>query len=311
MSTEENEEVPRRMRRFYRGQAEKAEARPGPAEKTAEKKEIPRKEEPIRPTREMEQLLKEIGRKEEEELIETLYEEEKVKEPERAAEKFRRRKAEKPEREAAEEIYRASREIPEEVAKEETAHAAISEVRRFRERHRRLPTEKEEEKLSENVFEEVKSKFPAEKPGARKKRARERAGEGKKDVAEGEFSIPETAEKKKLSVSELFGIESEEHPELIEQMSEEPESEKGEKKNEESLEEQLKKIAGGPESITKEIETDKNVCPNCGNKSPEIIFCPNCNSAFCAHCAKSVKPYDDIVVYKCPKCNKEFKVQMR
>src|SRR3989338_2980547 len=309
MSSEESGEVPRRMRRFYRGQAEKAEARQRPVEKTAGKKEIPKKEEPIRPTREMEQLLKEIGRKEEEELIETLYEEEKVKEPERAVGKFRGRKAEKPEREAAEEIYRASREIPEEMEKEETAHAAISEVKRFRERHRRLPTEKEEEKLSENVFEEVKSKFPEEKQEAGKRHARERARGSKKDIAEEEFSLPETPEKKKLSVSELFGIESEEHPELIEQMSEEPESEKGERKGGESLEEQLKKIAGGSESITREIETDKNVCPNCVNKSPEIIFCPNCNSAFCAHCAKGIKPYDDIVVYKCPKCNKEFKVQ--
>ena len=257
----------------------------------------------------MEQLLKEIGKKEEEELIETLYESEKAEEPERAVEKFRRRNSEKPEREAAEEIYRASRESTGETAKEETANAAISEVRSFRERHRRLPTEKEEETLSENVFEKVKSKFPAEKPESSKRKARGRAREGKKDNAEEEFSLPETAEKKKLSVSELFGIESEKHPELIEQMSEEPESEKGEKKNEESLEEQLKKIASGSESITREIDTDKNVCPNCGNKSPEIIFCPNCNSAFCAHCAKGIRPYDDIVVYKCPKCNKEFKVQ--
>lgn len=293
------------MRRFYRMKEETAGEAPREGKKKeTEKKGIPKKEEPIKPTREMEQLLKEIGRKEEEELIETLYEEEKVKEPERAAERFRGRKVEKPEREAAEEIYRASREVPEEAAKEETAHAAISEVRRFRERHRRLPTQKEEERLSENVFEKVKSKFPAEKPEAPRKHARGR----KKEETPEEFALPETAEKKKLSVSELFGMEESSQPELIEQMSEEPELKKEGKKNEESLEEQLKKIAGGSESVTREIDTDKNVCPNCGNKSPEIIFCPNCNSAFCAHCAKGIRSYDNIVVYKCPKCNKEFKV---
>ncbi len=306
MSDSESGEIPRRMRRFYREKEGTPEEAPRIEKKAAiEKKEIPKKEEPIKPTKEMEQLLKEIGRKEEEELIETLYEEEKVKGPERAAERFRGRKAEKPEREAAEEIYRASREAPEEKAKEETANAAISEVRRFRERHRRLPTQKEEEKLSENVFEKVKSQHPAEKQ-EEKRHARGR--KGKEDNAEEAFSLPETPEKKKLSISELFGIEEGSHPELIEQMSEEPEPEKDRGKGEEGLEAQLKKIASGAGSITREIETDKNVCPNCGNKSPEIIFCPNCNSAFCAHCAKGIRPYADIVVYKCPKCSKEFKV---
>src|SRR3989338_6699871 len=152
MSSEESGEVPRRMRRFYRGQAEKAEARQRPVEKTAGKKEIPKKEEPIRPTREMEQLLKEIGRKEEEELIETLYEEEKGKEPERAVGKFRGRKAEKPEREAAEENYRVSREIPEEM-------------------------EKEEEKALKKFFRGDKIKIPRRKAGSRKK-ARKGKGKG-------------------------------------------------------------------------------------------------------------------------------------
>ncbi len=305
------EEVPRRMRRFYRTKEGALGEKPL-HEEAPEKKESLKKEAPIKPTKEVEQWFRDIGRKEEEELVETLYEEEKVAEPKEAGEISLKKRRGKPEKEAAEELYRAAKEGSiEERAKEASAELAISEVRGFRERHRRLPTEKESEKLSDTVYEEVKSRFGAEKPEGSKRQARERARGAKKEIGREQFALPQT-EKKKLSISELFGIEETSHPELIEQMSEEPESEKEERQKEISLEEELKKIAKGEaEGITKELETEKNVCPNCNNKSSEIIFCPNCNAAFCAHCAKSIKSYEGIVVYKCPKCSKEFKVQAR
>jgi len=305
------EEIPRRMRRFYRMKEGKPSGEPL-HEEAQEKKESLKKEARVKPTKEVEQWFRDIGKKEEEELVETLYEEEKVSEPKEAEGSALEKRRGKPEKEAAEELYRASKEVGiEERAKEASAELAISKVRGFRERHKRLPTEKESEKLSDTVYEEVKSQFPAEAPEESKRHARERTRGAKKEIGKEEFALPQT-EKKKLSISELFGIESEEHPELIEQMSEEPESEKEEKQKEINLEEELKKIAKGEaEGVTREIETEKNVCPNCNNKSSEIVFCPNCDAGFCAHCAKSVKPYDNIVVYKCPKCSKEFKVQAR
>lgn len=63
------------------------------------------------------------------------------------------------------------------------------------------------------------------------------------------------------------------------------------------------------ETLPQEVETDKNVCPNCRNKAEDIIFCPECGQGFCNHCAAKVEVQQDSVKYSCPKCKNEFKTR--
>lgn len=63
------------------------------------------------------------------------------------------------------------------------------------------------------------------------------------------------------------------------------------------------------ENFLKETKTDFNTCPNCKTKTEHLVFCPECGSAFCTHCAKQTKAIDDRISYTCPKCGTEFKAR--
>lgn len=48
-------------------------------------------------------------------------------------------------------------------------------------------------------------------------------------------------------------------------------------------------------------------CPKCGKPTGEIIFCPECGAAFCEKCAKSVEVVGNARNIVCPGCGKKIK----
>ena len=74
-----------------------------------------------------------------------------------------------------------------------------------------------------------------------------------------------------------------------------------------SLEQDLKEGSDDFDLIEKEVQTDSNVCPNCKSKAEQLVYCPQCGTAFCDHCAKKVEVQQEALKYTCPKCGTEFK----
>ena len=64
------------------------------------------------------------------------------------------------------------------------------------------------------------------------------------------------------------------------------------------------------EHITKQVNA-KNSCPNCSAKTSHIIFCPECGTAYCAHCAKTAVKEKGTEKYSCPKCGRETKISQQ
>ena len=63
----------------------------------------------------------------------------------------------------------------------------------------------------------------------------------------------------------------------------------------------------GLDNVEEDVQTDKNNCKNCGNKTDTIVFCPECGASFCNHCALQAFKVDDKVQYTCPRCRATFK----
>ena len=74
-----------------------------------------------------------------------------------------------------------------------------------------------------------------------------------------------------------------------------------------NLEESLGDADDDSDSVEKEIDSDLNVCPRCGTRADELLYCPSCGEAFCDHCAKAVDTQGNTVKYTCPKCGKDFR----
>jgi len=204
--------------------------------------------------------------------------------------------------------------------KEKNSRVAEQELRKFREKFRRLPKESEFDEIAENIASQVKSEangVVSEKPAAK---MRERQGKNAKSANEVQ-QVPERKvqqeqkkpadAKKKQSMEELLsGFSGSGVPE-----------DEGKQNDEMSFEdslgldsEDLKKSVGefgdeDSENILKESDAKDISCPNCRSKADHIIFCPNCGAAFCAHCAKAIKDAGDKVNYTCPKCGTEFKAK--
>ncbi len=227
--------------------------------------------------------------------------------------------------------------------KRESTNLALKEVRNFREKHKRYPNQKEFDEIAENIYAQLKESYekearerraekigeekPKERKGSFLERRRRRRDLGKETLKEEaprkkgrrrgetveeekpvfvkEEPLIKPAEEKELSIEGLFEKEVEEG-EKVEELSL-PELAMSEEIA--SLEEDLELINDDTEAINKELETTKNKCPSCGSKAENIIFCPECGSGFCTHCAKRIEVLEDKIKYVCPKCGNEFKVK--
>ncbi|MCD6230099.1 MAG: hypothetical protein J7K00_04885 [Candidatus Diapherotrites archaeon] len=53
----------------------------------------------------------------------------------------------------------------------------------------------------------------------------------------------------------------------------------------------------------------KKGCPNCGSAGTRVVFCSNCGSAMCSHCADGVDSEGNFVTFTCPKCREKTTVK--
>jgi hypothetical protein len=174
--------------------------------------------------------------------------------------------------------------------------------------------EEEEENKGKEETEESSEESVLEKRKRRRgRRSRKKEEQSKEKENEKGFEEPEeekTVEpeelKKELSVENLFG---EEETSASNNSNNELSIDSiGEESGFENLESELSSL-GDEDVLSREIETDKNNCPNCHNKTESITFCPNCGKAFCPHCAKRISVKEDYIEYKCPKCGEQFRVR--
>lgn len=181
----------------------------------------------------------------------------------------------------------------------------------FLERRRRGREAAEEPAVEEKGVEPLEKEEPKEETLLeRRRRLREEKVEAKKEIpSTREEPLIKPEEVDKISIEGLFEKEASEKP--LEETGEDELSllEISESEETAPAEGDLNLISDDAETITKEFETEKNKCPNCGNKTEDIIFCPVCGSGFCTHCAEKVEVLEDRIKYTCPKCKGEFKVK--
>ena len=234
------------------------------------------------------------------------------------------------------------------ITKKEITEMAVKEVRKFRQEKNRLPSQSEYSHIAEKIFNQIKNKYslqgakqremheqrtetqarekplnPAEE--RRNKRRMERESLEKKRKALQPEQMPEKTGKRHHERRT-----QEQTPQSMEQKTEQPKIEAvslkellGEKQQQKTKQKQkgmeqfslegMEILNEGiepleEEHVTKEIDS-KNSCPNCGNKTSHIIFCPDCGNAFCAHCAKTAVREGEMVKYTCPKCGREIKLK--
>ncbi len=218
---------------------------------------------------------------------------------------------------------------------ERTRKLASEEYELFVSKHRRVPKGREYDEIASNLYDQIKDDGSGEEHGrGRRSRRDESLGEeekektsrgrrsrssrhGKRDEQENEeepgeikdiedSDVGETGSMEDLSVKELLGADSGKDTanQAIEKSSN---FEGGVPDFSEDLE--LKGLEDGVDNISEELETDKNSCPSCKSKTGELIFCFECGTGFCPHCATKAKKIGDITHYSCPKCGAEVKVR--
>ncbi len=219
-------------------------------------------------------------------------------------------RAQEPNEDIGESLYEQSKNTKEE-QKNKTMKIALTEVKKFKDEHKRLPTKNEYDEIAESIFNQLKEKedrekaqLRAERKTAPRKRPERKRG-GRKEEAEAEPEpLAEPAKKDKVSsvLGELKGMD------VGDLFGEGKKSAK--KKAGGQGEEELGELEGlafeGEDKFSMEGfdgETDsKPVCPNCKAPATDIIYCPGCGAAYCAKCAKKVEELAGKKKYFCPKC---------
>ena len=219
--------------------------------------------------------------------------------------------------------------------KQDSGRIASEKVKEFREGHSRMPQQDELDEISGEVFNQLKDDYERKMAGERMKLQKEAAVQREKRkvgmVLEGERRALERAGRKEEKEPEkefaAEGIEKDMAEEDIpEELDFENEKNKEEPEDDSSLSlEEVEKLEPldneedakseenkeDIETISADIETDKNKCPSCKNKTEHVIFCPNCGSGFCPHCAAKAEVLGNAVKYSCPACKYSFKASRK
>jgi len=220
-----------------------------------------------------------------------------------------------------------------EVSKEIMTQLALDEVQKFKQQYQRMPKKKEYDSIAESIYAQLKDKeqrkkimerlerksqgsaSPSERARQRKAGRNEgrqlgkRPGLGAKSEKEAAFAKMQSAAKgldekeiEGLSVEDIFG----------EKGKAEKFGEKGKpgKKPEDGFD-----LGKGPaeefglgelENFGEDPEAEQK-CPTCKLPAEDIIFCPECGTAFCKKCAKRVENLGSTKVFVCPDCGEKIK----
>lgn len=238
----------------------------------------------------------------------------------RRLKRFRRKKGEGL---AGVEIALPEREGPgkkKEINKQIVTQIALDEVQRFKEKHNRLPEKKEYDQIAESIYRQLRDEDKRKKLLERheKRAGREQGKDGtsfreKMEERKGrrERRRGKPAEKpssKESALSELKsaaqGISAEEIKGMsVKDLFGEAKAEKKAASEEDEFSlEGLSDMGAGQESLGEE----EAACPNCGARE-EVIFCPECGTAFCEKCARGIESIGNTKRVVCPKCGKKVR----
>ncbi len=198
--------------------------------------------------------------------------------------------------------------------KDRAKEIAVEEIERFKDRHKRLPMRTEYDQLVENIFsqiqdeerknkgavEEEKKKGLEEKHLERKDRRKDRKRRGEEEE---EKKTDEKPPEENTTTTTIQGLDIKEILNL--------DTESGGKGGEDEfdLSKDLDIESGGEEDFKiTPIEDEKTVqCDNCKKRVERKFFCPDCGTQFCEKCAKKVAKVGDKLEVECPSCGKKMK----
>ena len=196
--------------------------------------------------------------------------------------------------------------------KKQSSEIAARELQRFRQKFRRLPKQEEFDEVAEKVYTQVKTDALKQEQVHRKFRPK------KDQVSQAEIQKSAEAIKAKGIQQKPALPESKDSKTSIAELLQEGARQESGKKDKFSIEDlnidsedlknSLDNLSEGDDSedFLTQVQSEKNNCPNCGEKTDHLIFCPNCGAAFCTHCVKQAKDLGDKISYTCPKCGSEF-----
>ncbi|MBN1940861.1 MAG: zinc ribbon domain-containing protein [Candidatus Diapherotrites archaeon] len=187
----------------------------------------------------------------------------------------------------------------------EAMDIAIDEITQFKKEHNRMPRKEDYELIADNILQQLpkeartgrqREEKPMESGKARERyRRRREKKQGEKAVGiEKPFEETKTEPQNTGSDlnKELKGLEIKD---ILKQDSGD------------SLESLDSQAAGNEEFNLSGLETGEtgNKCPNCKQSTEDILFCPECGSAFCQKCAKKEQIGSQTKTV-CPKCGKKI-----
>ncbi len=214
------------------------------------------------------------------------------------------------------------KDLTKEEKEEITMQLALDEVKKFKEQHKRLPKKEEYEKIAESIYEQLHDQAKRAKKAERlarkrpskrdkkaqrdEKRAKRKRRRGKKDEEEEQ---EEALDQKSALFGKMKGAAKGLTQEEIKGMSVEDlfggTEKKGKGKAGQSIGDEFD--LAGLSNLDSSVQEEREKCPKCGAETDEVVFCPECGTAFCENCAKKVEKLGSTKTYTCPKCKNKIK----
>lgn len=182
---------------------------------------------------------------------------------------------------------------------------ALEEIEKFKIQNKRMPNQKEEEQIAENLFKQLKETPPEE--GSKRYSRQNR--NNKQNLKES-IGIPGEELKEMESIKE--GENNDEHNTVKDLFAEDNFKSKKRKENDEfdlgmgdlsETSENKLDNTDDLDSISEFNLEDESICPNCQKSTEKIIYCSKCGTAFCSNCVKMIENEKT-----CPKCKTKVKI---